>query len=81
MSNLKRVTGNRIVELCKQQDISINTLSVRAGIASSNIRNILDRNKKTIGLKTIKIICDEFGITLGQFFTTPEFDELEQELE
>lgn len=30
---------------------------------------------------TIKLICDGLGITLGQFFTAPEFDNLEQELE
>jgi len=80
MSDLKRVTGNRITELCKEQNISITTLSIKAGITSSMIRNIHDPTKKTVGLKTIKIICDGFGITLGEFFSTPEFDELEQEI-
>ena len=32
-------------------------------------------------LLTIKLICDGLDITLGQFFSTPEFDGLEQELE
>jgi len=80
MSDLKRVTGNRVADLCKEHNISISTLSTRAGITSSMIRDISDPTKKTIGLKTIKIICDGFGITLGQFFSTKEFDELEQEI-
>jgi len=81
MSDLKRVTGNRITALCKEQNISITTLSIKAGITPSMIHNIFDQKKKTVGLKTIKIICDGFGVTLGEFFSTPEFDALEQELE
>jgi hypothetical protein len=30
---------------------------------------------------TLKKLCDGLGITLGAFFTTPEFDALEQEIE
>ncbi len=29
---------------------------------------------------TIKMICDGLEITLGEFFSTPEFDALEQEI-
>ena len=29
---------------------------------------------------TIKKLCDGLEITLGDFFSTPEFDELEQEI-
>ena len=28
-----------------------------------------------------KLLCDGLGITLGEFFSTPEFDALEQELQ
>lgn len=31
-------------------------------------------------LITIKMICDGLGITLGEFFSTPEFDALVQEI-
>ena len=30
---------------------------------------------------TIKMICDGLGITLVEFFSTPEFDTLEQEIQ
>jgi len=81
MSDLKRVTGNRVTELCKEHNISISTLATKAGVTSSVIRDIHNPAKKTIGLKTIKIICDGFGVTLGEFFSTKEFDELEQEIQ
>jgi hypothetical protein len=29
---------------------------------------------------TSKKLCDGLGITLGEFFSTPEFDALEQEI-
>ena len=32
------------------------------------------------GAVTIKKLCDGFEITLGEFFSTPEFDALEQEI-
>lgn len=32
-------------------------------------------------MSTIKKICDGFDITLGDFFSTPEFDALEQEIQ
>ena len=31
-------------------------------------------------LLTIKMICDGLGIALGEFFSTSEFDNLEQEV-
>ena len=35
---------------------------------------------KNPGTVTIKKLCDGLEITLGEFFSTPEFDELEQEI-
>ena len=40
------------------------------------IDDILDKNYKNI----IVILCDGLGITLGEFFSTNEFDNLTQEL-
>lgn len=35
---------------------------------------------KNPGVVTIKKLCDGLEITLGEFFSTPEFDMLEQEI-
>lgn len=32
-------------------------------------------------MMTIKKMCDALEITLGEFFSTPEFDALEQEIQ
>ncbi len=40
----------------------------------------MDSKRKDIKITTIKKLCDGLEITLGEFFSTPEFDNLEQEI-
>ena len=72
---------NRILQLCGQRDMTINRLATVSALPPSSIKNILYGKSRNPQLLTIKLICDGLGITLGQFFTAPEFDNLEQELE
>ena len=70
---------NRILALCGEREITINKLATISALPPSNIKNILYGKSQNPKLITIKMICDGLGITLGEFFSTPEFDELEQE--
>ena len=71
---------NRILELCGETGISINKLATLSALPPSSIKNILYGKSQNPKLITIKMICDGLDITLGEFFSTPEFDSLEQEL-
>ena len=71
---------NRILTLCEERGISINKLSTISALPPSSIKNILYGKSQNPKLLTIKIICDGLEITLGEFFNTPEFDALEQEI-
>lgn len=71
---------NRILELCGERGISINKLATISALSPSSIKNILYGKSQNPKLITIKMICDGLDITLGEFFSTPEFDSLEQEL-
>ena len=71
---------NRILQLCGEREISINKLATICALPPSNIKNILYGKSQNPKLITIKMICDGLGITLGEFFGTPEFDALEQEV-
>ena len=71
---------NRILELCGERGISINELATISALPPSSIKNILYGKSQNPKLITIKMICDGLDITLGEFFSTPEFDSLEQEL-
>ena len=71
---------NRILQLCGEREISINKLATICALPPSSIKNILYGKSQNPKLITIKMICDGLGITLGEFFSTAEFNALEQEL-
>ena len=71
---------NRIIRLCGERDMTINKLATISGISPSSIKSILYGRSKDPGIVIIKKMCDGLEITLGEFFSTPEFDDLEQEI-
>ena len=71
---------NRILELCGQREISINKLATLSALPPSSIKNILYGKSQNPKIATIKMICDGLEITVAEFFSTPEFDALEQEI-
>ena len=70
----------RILRLCEERSITINHLATLAALPPSSVKNILYGKSLNPKLLTIKMICDGLDITLGEFFSTPEFDALEQEI-
>ena len=72
---------NRILTLCGERDITINKLATISALPPSSVKIILYGKSQNPKLLTIKMICDGLDITLGEFFSTPEFDALEQEIE
>lgn len=78
--NTREVVAERIIELCKSQGITPNGISNISAVPQSTIKSILNGESANPGIVTIKKLCDGFGITLGQFFSTEKFDALEQEI-
>jgi len=66
----------RIRQLCQEQGITPNKLSKISGVPQATIKSILLGESKNPGTVAVKRLCDGFGITLGEFFSTPEFDAL-----
>ena len=64
-----------------ERGISINRLASLSALPPSSLKNILYGKSQNPRILTIKLLCDGLGITLGEFFSTPEFDALEQELQ
>ena len=73
--------ANRILELCREKNMSINGLARSAGLPPTTVKNILNGASKNPGIVTLKIICDGFGISLIDFFDTEAFRMLEQEIQ
>ena len=74
------VARNRILQLCEERKITINKLATLSALPPSSIKNILYGKSRNPKLLTIKMICDGLDITLSDFFSTPEFDSLDQEV-
>ena len=78
--NTKNAVADRIIQLCNQKNIAINALANISGISPSTLYSVLNEKSQNPGIVTIKKLCDGLEITLGEFFSTGEFDELEQEI-
>jgi len=76
----QNAVSRRIKQLCNEKGFTINGISVFSAVSQSTVNHIIAGDTKNPGIVTIKKLCDGFGITLGEFFSTPEFDGLEQEI-
>ncbi|MBQ5318357.1 MAG: helix-turn-helix transcriptional regulator [Oscillospiraceae bacterium] len=79
--DLTNTIQNRIRQLCAERNITINKLSTICGITQSTLNNIFTRPNNKPTVSTIKKICDGLNITLVDFFNTPDFNNLEQEIQ
>jgi len=77
---VKDAVVRRFQEICTQRGITANDLAVRSGVTPSTVYSMMDDTRRDISIVTIKKLCDGLNIALGEFFSTPEFDSLEQEI-
>jgi len=78
--NISEAVAERILELCRKNNITVNKLSTIAGVTQSTVNDIVNHRAKNIGIVTIKKLCDGFEITISEFFDTQQFRTLQQEL-
>ncbi len=77
---VKDAVSLRFKELCDQKGMRINELATRSGVTPSTVYSMMDPKRREISITTIKKLCDGLEITLGEFFSTSDFDALEQEI-
>ena len=78
---VKDAVVRRFQQLCEQRDIKANELATRSGVTPSTVYSMMDNSRRDLSIITIKKLCDGLDITLGEFFSTPDFDALEQEIQ
>lgn len=78
--SVKDMVAARFKQLCKERNMKINELAYRAGVTPSTAYSMIDPKRRDVSIVTIKKFCDGLDITLGEFFSTEEFDSLEQEI-
>lgn len=78
--SVKDIVVKRFEELCRERNMRINELANISGVTPSTAYSMMDKNRRDVSIITIKKFCDGLDITLGEFFSTPDFDNLEQEI-
>lgn len=73
------VTG-RFGGICRERNMTVNELASLAGVTPSSVYSMMDPKRRNISIVLIKKLCDGIEMSLGEFFSAPEFDELEQEI-
>ena len=77
---VKDMIVKRFNELCEIKNITINELANISGVTPSTAYSMMDASRRDVSIRTIKKFCDGLEITLGEFFSTEDFDNLEQEI-
>lgn len=70
---------NRILDLCKERNITINKLATLSGITQSTLSNLINGNTKNPKLKTLHNIATGFDMTISEFLNFPEMNNTEFE--
>ena len=78
--NISEAVSARIIDLCKQNNITVNKLSTISGVTQSTVNDIVNHKAKNIGIVTIKKLCDGLDMTISDFFDADMFRVLEQEM-
>lgn len=77
---VKEAVVARFIEILKERNMRPNELANLSGITPSTVYSMLDSRRKELSINVIKKLCDGLDMKLGEFFSAPIFDELEQEI-
>ena len=77
---VKDAVVHRFQQLCAEKGIKTNELATRSGMTPSTVYSMMDSRRRDLSIITVKKLCNGLDISLGEFFSTPEFDALEQEI-
>ena len=77
---VKDAVAQRFIDLCAQRDIRFNELANLSGVTASTVYSMLDNRRRDVSITVIKKLCDGLEISLGEFFSAPIFEQLQQEI-
>lgn len=78
---MHEAVAKRILELCKERELTVNGLANLSAVPPSTLKNIIYGVSKNPGITTIKMLCDGLDMTVVEFFDCDIFNSLEQEIE
>ncbi len=78
--SVKDVVTKRFKTICNERNIKINELANLSGVTPSTAYSMMSESRRDVSIITIKKFCDGLEITLGEFFSSDDFNLLEQEI-
>ena len=79
--SVKDAVAARFQQLCNERNIKLNELANLSGVTPSTVYSMMDNRRRDVSIITIKKFCDGLDISLNEFFSSPEFEDLEQEIQ
>lgn len=71
---VNRAISNRLTEILKEKEISVYRLELNAGIPHATMMSIMNAKRESCNVKTLIIIIRALGMTVAEFFDSPEFE-------
>ena len=74
--HLNQAVSLRLSELLQEHGMTQYQLSTNSGVPKSTISNIIHCSYDSVKLRIIHELCQGFRISIGDFFQSPLFDEV-----
>lgn len=71
--NLEKAIRERIIELAKARNVTINKVSTLAGLTHTTLLSFMNNETHNPRIATLLHICEAFNIELKDFFDSPLF--------
>lgn len=71
---LSEKIAKRILFFCDKKQISVNKLAILSELTQSTLDSIINGKSQNPQFGTIEKVCKGLGITLKEFFDSPEFE-------
>lgn len=77
--NIQEAIKLRILNLCKQKNITINKLATLSGLQQSTVNSLVDGNSQNPKILTIVRLCLGLDMQLKEFFDDEIFKDIDDE--
>ena len=65
--SISNAVAERILQLCKDKNITVNKLATLSAVTQSTVNDIVNMKSKNIGIVTLKKLCDGLQINIAEF--------------
>lgn len=79
--NQQQFLSNRIQYYCQKRGLTYYRLAYRSAVPLTTLLHIIDCSTKNPGIFTLIKICNGLGVSMTEFFSAEEFQDLSEDAE